>query len=134
MAASSAAYAVALMAAGNLLAHYRRGHSLKTNVLGWLAEKMQLFPMVPPTEDECEASVAWHRARWALVSSASSRLPTFPSIHATQDFAVPSRDASRSIPVRFYRPCRADESEVLPLLVFLHGGGWCVPLGLAAHN
>jgi acetyl esterase len=42
-----------------------------------------------------------------------------PRLHAVADFAIPCED--RSLPVRLYRPsAQAD----LPLLMFLHGGGW----------
>lgn len=48
-----------------------------------------------------------------------------------QDFAVPARDGAR-LPARLYRPGAAGGSD-LPLLLFLHGGGYCLG-GLESHD
>ena len=37
------------------------------------------------------------------------------------------------IPLRAYRPQGSDATQVLPVLVFLHGGGWTIG-GLDTHN
>jgi acetyl esterase len=42
-----------------------------------------------------------------------------PKLHAVADFAIPA--GGRFLPVRLYRP--SDQTN-LPILVFLHGGGW----------
>ena len=44
-----------------------------------------------------------------------------PPIHRVMDVDIPTRDGE-SIPGRLYLP--ADESAVLPLTVYYHGGGW----------
>jgi len=44
-----------------------------------------------------------------------------PPIHRVVDIAIPTRDG-QTIPGRLYLP--AEESSVLPLTVYYHGGGW----------
>ncbi len=44
-----------------------------------------------------------------------------PPVHRVMDVEIPTRDGE-SIPGRLYLP--ADESAVLPLTVYYHGGGW----------
>jgi acetyl esterase len=44
-----------------------------------------------------------------------------PPIHRVMDVEIPTRDGE-SIPGRLYLP--GDESAVLPLTVYFHGGGW----------
>lgn len=46
---------------------------------------------------------------------------TKPPIHRAIDIAIPTRDG-HTIPGRLYLP--AEESAVLPLTVYFHGGGW----------
>ena len=56
-----------------------------------------------------------------------SRLPTQPTpqpIGTRRDFAVPG--LAGAIPVREYRPLGSTPTEVLPALVFFHGGGWVI--------
>src|SRR6185312_13793515 len=44
-----------------------------------------------------------------------------PPVHRVIDIAIPTRDGG-TIPGRLYLP--AEESAVLPLTVYFHGGGW----------
>ena len=44
-----------------------------------------------------------------------------PPVHRVVDIAIPTRDGE-TIPGRLYLP--AEESAVLPLTVYFHGGGW----------
>lgn len=56
-----------------------------------------------------------------------SRLPTQPApepVDTLRNFLVPG--SSGSIPVREYRPLGSAKAELLPALVFFHGGGWVV--------
>ena len=42
-----------------------------------------------------------------------------------EDFNAPSRDENRTIPLRFYYPFTNNETqELLPMLMWVHGGGW----------
>ncbi|KAH7361530.1 lipase [Plectosphaerella cucumerina] len=42
----------------------------------------------------------------------------------TADHSIPSRDGTSTIPARSYRPVSAPESEILPVFLFFHGGGF----------
>lgn len=44
------------------------------------------------------------------------------AVSVRRDFSVPG--PGRAIPLRLYRPLAALDDEVLPALVYLHGGGW----------
>ncbi len=64
-----------------------------------------------------EARVQFKEMRRAL-------LPPTPDIGSVNDFSVPSTRGP--IPVRHYRPAGKNVSEVLPVLIYFHGGGWVV--------
>ncbi|WP_059005622.1 alpha/beta hydrolase [Streptomyces specialis] len=55
---------------------------------------------------------AWTRAHAAATPP--------PPVHRVTEHVVPG-PAGRQVPVRLYRPCPGDG---LPVLVYLHGGGW----------
>ena len=51
---------------------------------------------------------------------------------AREDLLVPSADGAAPNPARLYRPRAADDAEdaaAKPLVVYLHGGGWCLNTG-----
>jgi acetyl esterase len=55
--------------------------------------------------------------------------PPVESVHllmAPGPAGVPGRPASGPVPVRAYRPKGAGKDEVLPALVYYHGGGWVI--------
>lgn len=51
--------------------------------------------------------------------------PSAPPVASTVEVPMPREDGSVLL-ARYYRPIQSDSAEILPLLVFLHGGGWCV--------
>lgn len=51
-----------------------------------------------------------------------AQIPVGAAMHSVVDMAVPGVDGS-SIPIRIYKPT---SGSVLPVLIYLHGGGWCV--------
>ena len=64
-----------------------------------------------------EARVQFKELRKAL-------LPPTPEIGSVVDSTVSGRRGT--IPVRHYRPLRKASSDVLPVLIYFHGGGWVV--------
>lgn len=50
--------------------------------------------------------------------------PAPPDVAVAQDLSASGPNGP--IPVRYYRPVRSTEAQVLPLLVFYHGGGWVI--------
>lgn len=63
----------------------------------------------------------------ARIAYRDSRFPTRPApvvVDTLRDFFVPG--SSGPIPVREYRPMGTAKTDLLPALVFFHGGGWVV--------
>ena len=50
--------------------------------------------------------------------------PAAPQVGAMRDLEAP--DPAGPIPLRSYRPAGSAASDVLPVLVFYHGGGWVI--------
>ena len=71
-----------------------------------------------------EARVQFKEMRRAL-------LPPTPEIGSVSDFSVPGKYGP--IPVRHYRPVGKNLNEMLPVLVYFHGGGW-VEGDLESHD
>lgn len=55
-----------------------------------------------------------------------------PPVAATTEVPIPRRDGSALL-ARYYRPLSGHPGERLPLLIYFHGGGWCVG-GVATHD
>ncbi|MGD9870280.1 MAG: alpha/beta hydrolase [Thauera sp.] len=51
--------------------------------------------------------------------------PEAPAVAAVAEVPIPRRDGSALLS-RLYRPLSSHHDDVLPLLIFHHGGGWCV--------
>ena len=51
--------------------------------------------------------------------------PDRPPVASVLDIPVPRKDGSAML-TRLYRPLQRNPGEVLPLLIFFHGGGWCI--------
>ncbi|MDQ3261030.1 MAG: alpha/beta hydrolase [Pseudomonadota bacterium] len=51
-------------------------------------------------------------------------LPPTPPIGMVTDFSIPGRRGA--IPVRHYRPVGTNAHDLLPVLIYFHGGGWVV--------
>ena len=51
--------------------------------------------------------------------------PDAPPVASVTEVPIGRRDGS-VLMARLYRPLQATSGQVLPLLVFYHGGGWCV--------
>lgn len=51
--------------------------------------------------------------------------PDAPPVASVTDLPIPRNDGS-ALMARMYRPLQAPSTAVLPLLVFCHGGGWCI--------
>jgi acetyl esterase len=50
--------------------------------------------------------------------------PEPPEVSEVGNFACPGPNGP--IPLRYYRPIDVDKKDVLPVLVFYHGGGWVI--------
>ncbi len=61
-------------------------------------------------------------ARAQYMRGRAGFLPPEEAVASARDLALPGPGGP--LPVRIYRPLGASASEVLPALVFLHGGGW----------
>ena len=70
-------------------------------------------------------------ARDAYANSRKVLQPAPEPVGETRDVMVPGPHGD--IPVRLYRPEGTDASEVLPALVYYHGGGWLLG-GLDSHD
>jgi len=51
--------------------------------------------------------------------------PSSPPVGSAEDVAMVRTDGA-VLPGRLYRPIGSQEDERLPLLIYFHGGGWCV--------
>ncbi|MBT0962240.1 alpha/beta hydrolase [Denitromonas iodatirespirans] len=51
--------------------------------------------------------------------------PDAPPVASVTEVPIPRGDGS-VLMARLYRPLQAASGQILPLLVFYHGGGWCV--------
>lgn len=70
-------------------------------------------------------------AREAYANSRKVLQPAPEEVAETRDAMVPGPHGD--IPVRLYRPAGTAASEVLPALVYYHGGGWLLG-GLDSHD
>jgi acetyl esterase len=74
---------------------------------------------VPPTHTLTpEQARAWYRERRTFTQ------PEPPQVAAVRD--MEARGPDGPIPVRSYRPMGSAPSDVLPVLVYFHGGGWVI--------
>ncbi|MEZ5626404.1 MAG: alpha/beta hydrolase [Rhodocyclaceae bacterium] len=72
----------------------------------------------------------FHELDVAQARRASEKLmfafrPDAPPVASVTEVPMPRIDGS-ALMARLYRPLQAASGQVLPLLVFYHGGGWCV--------
>jgi acetyl esterase len=51
--------------------------------------------------------------------------PEAPAVASTSEVPIPRPDGSALLS-RLYRPLSSAPQDVLPLLIYFHGGGWCV--------
>lgn len=51
--------------------------------------------------------------------------PALSPVACAQDLALPRLDGS-ALGARLYRPIDSCDEDTLPLLIYFHGGGWCV--------
>lgn len=70
-------------------------------------------------------------ARTAYAASRAILQPDPEEVAEARDMSVPG--PLGDIPIRAYRPLGASETEVLPVLVYYHGGGWLLG-GLESHD
>jgi acetyl esterase/lipase len=59
----------------------------------------------------------------AMIDAVNAEAPSVPGVDA-EDRSVPSHEAGVEVPVRVYRP--ADRSGALPVLVWMHPGGYVI--------
>lgn len=52
--------------------------------------------------------------------------PPPPDVASTTTFSLPAGDPDQAVEARFYRPAGAWPNDVLPVLLYLHGGGWTI--------
>jgi len=65
------------------------------------------------------------QARHSFEKLAFAFRPPAPAVASVTEVPIPRADAS-VLMARFYRPLQSKSGEALPLLVFCHGGGWCI--------
>ncbi|QID18747.1 alpha/beta hydrolase [Nitrogeniibacter mangrovi] len=65
------------------------------------------------------------QARRSFEKLAFALRPDAPAVASVTDVPVPRADGS-VLMARLYRPLRAASADILPLLVYCHGGGWCI--------
>jgi acetyl esterase len=83
-------------------------------VLDWIAAaKTPPYDTLPPAE----ARLQYRETRKLLT-------PPLPDVAGVQDRAIPGPHGP--IPIRCYRPLGSKPDDVLPVLVFFHGGGWTI--------
>ncbi len=70
-----------------------------------------------------ELSVA--QARHSFQKLLYAFRPERPPVAATMEVPIPRPDGTTLL-ARLYRPLECPPDELLPLLVYFHGGGWCV--------
>lgn len=56
----------------------------------------------------------------AMIPSAGTPDP----VHIVEDIAIPSDEPNRTIPARLYKPFNTKNTQKLPMIVFIHGGGF----------
>lgn len=70
-----------------------------------------------------EMSVA--QARHSMEKLLFAFRPEAPAVASVTEVPIPRPDGSALL-ARYYRPIGSRPQERLPLLVFFHGGGWCI--------
>ncbi|HLT79138.1 MAG TPA: alpha/beta hydrolase [Ferrovibrio sp.] len=63
-------------------------------------------------------------ARKLYKQTRSAVTPEPPEVSEVDNIAAPGPHGP--IPLRYYRPAEVEKKEVLPVLVFYHGGGWVI--------
>jgi acetyl esterase len=66
-----------------------------------------------------------HQARRSFEKLAFAFRPEAPAVASVTDVPIPRGDGSVLL-ARLYRPRQSRNGEALPLLVYCHGGGWCI--------
>ncbi|MCF2530662.1 alpha/beta hydrolase [Yinghuangia soli] len=84
-------------------------------VRGLIDAMTSVFPQVGTELDDAV------QARALLGAAPKSPAPVVP-VADVRDRIIPGPGGD--LPVRIYRPLGSQESDVLPVVVFLHGGGW----------
>jgi acetyl esterase len=84
----------------------------------------------PDAQAVCDIIKAAGRPAWETLSPADARAAynaTKTTLSAPPEAVAESRDAmAGSVPVRIYRPMGTEPGDVLPAMVYFHGGGWLV--------
>lgn len=65
------------------------------------------------------------QARHSFQKLAFAFRPEAPAVASVTEVPIPRADGS-ALMTRYYRPLKAGGDAVLPLLVYCHGGGWCI--------
>jgi acetyl esterase len=92
------------------------------------------MPLDPQVQNLLNAAAASGRPPYHLLDAEAARkqfrdtraplLPPRPDVASVEDRHIPG--PAGPTPVRFYRPHGSSPSEVLPALVYFHGGGWTI--------
>lgn len=94
-------------------------------------EVRQLIDMMTATFPQVGTQVAdAAEARRILAAAPKSPAPPIP-VADVRDRTIPG--PAGELPVRIYRPAGTEASAALPVVVFLHGGGWAL-CGLDSHD
>ncbi|MDX9716439.1 MAG: alpha/beta hydrolase [Thauera sp.] len=93
------------------------------------------MPLTPETRSLLDMAYRVGAPRFHELSPAQARhsfqklqfafRPEAPAVASVTEVPIPRGDGSALL-ARFYRPLASHRDEVLPLLIYLHGGGWCV--------
>lgn len=92
---------------------------------------MNAYPgLDPDAKRVLDMMVAANRPPYETLSPAEARavqVASMPILQPDKVEVASARDIQAdSVPCRLYRPLGSDEDQVLPCLVFYHGGGWTI--------
>lgn len=108
------------------MSHHKNPHALLTPAMRGVIERMARAARVPLHA----LSPQQARAAYELGADVLDLPPT--KLPRVESFAVPTRDGF-DLPVRLYAPSAMATQSALPVLVYLHGGGFTIG-SIATHD
>jgi len=109
-----------------LMPHHQNPRALLTPAMRGVIERMARAAHVPLHALTPQQARAAYELGADVLDLPPTKLPRVDS------FTVPARDGF-DLPVRLYAPCAASMQQPLPVLVYLHGGGFTIG-SIATHD